>query len=126
MIATIVAVPASHPAPQSGGELSCTPSAAPAWPPADAAAMRAWQAAVGDDAAIALRLGLSRATVYIHRRRHGVAALLRESDRRVREKRPRARLSKRAMARLYAGRRYEDTRLCRRPDYVVAGAGWAL
>ncbi len=96
------------------------------WPPHDGAVMRAWQAAVGDDAAIAEHLGISRATVYNHRRRHGVAALPRREDRRVREKRPRARLSARAMTRLYAGRRYEDLALRVRPVDAVSGVGWVF
>lgn len=96
------------------------------WPPYDAGGMKAWQNAVGDDAAIAIHLGLSRATVYNHRRRHGVAALPRREDRRVREKRPRARLSKRAIARLYAGRCYEDRNLRDRPVDCVRGAGWVF
>jgi hypothetical protein len=100
--------------------------AAPEWPPADCAAMRAWQAAVGGDAAIAMHLGISQATVYIHRRRHGVAALPRDADRRVRERPPRPRLSNRAIVGLYAGRRYEDRALRRRPDDAVSGVGWVF
>jgi hypothetical protein len=96
------------------------------WPPVGAAAMRALQSAFGDDAAISSQFRLSRATVYIYRRRLGVAALPRGKDRRVREKRPRARLSNRAMAQLYRGRSYEDAALRRRPDNAVRGVGWVF
>ena len=96
------------------------------WPPGNPDTMRRWQAEIGDDAAIALHFGLSRATVYNHRRRLGVAALPRGEDRRVREKRPRARLSRRAMTRLYGGRRYEDLALRSRPVDAVPGAGWVF
>ena len=106
-------------------------SAAPAptgaiWPPADAVAMRALQSKLGDDVSIASHFGISRATVYNYRRRFGVAALPRGADRRVREKRPRARLSSPAMARLYGGRSYEDAALRRRPDNAVRGVGWVF
>lgn len=78
------------------------------WPPRSAEEMRAWQAQVGTDLEIALALGLSRATIYGHRMKYGVAALPRKTDKRVREKRLRERTSKAAMRRLYKGRRYED------------------
>lgn len=96
------------------------------WPPVDAAAMRAWHATIGNDAAIARHLGLSQATVSIYRRRHGVAPSPQKEDRRVREKRPRARLSRRAIGRLYGGRCYEDVVLRKRPDNVVRGVDWTL
>jgi len=98
----------------------------PVWPPADPGAMCDWLAVFGGDAAIARHLGLCQATVANYRRRLGVAALPRTSDRRVRERRPRARLSRRAVVRLYAGRRYEDQALRQRPVNVVRGVGWVL
>lgn len=72
--------------------------------------MRAWQQQVGTDLEIAQHLGLSRASVYGQRMKFGVPALPRKKRARVREKRPGARLTKFQMARLYAGRRYEDRR----------------
>ena len=100
--------------------------AMPAWPPSDAMAMRDWQGVCGGDAAIARRLGLCQATIAIYRRRLGVPALPRGTDRRVRERRPRARLTQRAVARLYDGRRYEDLALRQRPANAVRGIGWVL
>jgi hypothetical protein len=55
-----------------------------------------------------------------------VAALPRDADRRVRERPPRPRLSNRAIVGLYAGRRYEDRALRRRPDDAVSGVGWVF
>ena len=82
----------------------------PAWPPANASEMRAWQQQVGTDLEIAQHLGLSRASVYGQRMKFGIPALPRKKRARVREKRPGARITKFQMARLYAGRRYEDRR----------------
>lgn len=97
-----------------------------AWPPTDAATMRAWQNAIGSDAAIACHLGLSTATVGNHRRRHGVAPLREVTDRRMHEKRPRARMSGAKRMRIYSNRRYEDVRLRERPANAVPGIGWVL
>jgi len=78
------------------------------WPPATVAEMRAWQQQVGTDLEIARHLGLSRASVYGQRIKFGLAALPRKKRARVREKRPGARMTKFQIARLYAGRSYED------------------
>lgn len=78
------------------------------WPPATAAEMRAWQQQVGTDLEIARHLGLSRASVYGQRMKFGLPALPRKKRARVREKRPGARMTKFQIARLYAGRSYED------------------
>jgi len=82
----------------------------PAWPPVDAAEMRAWQQQVGTDLEIAQHLGLSRASIYGQRIKFGVSALPRKKRARVRERRPGARMTRFQMARLYAGRSYEDQR----------------
>ena len=112
---TSVPAPASH----KSGDI-------PDWPPADATAMLDWQRFCGGDGAIAHRLGLCQATVANYRRRLGVPALPRSVDRRVRERRPRARLTQRAVARLYGGRRYEDRALRQRPANAVRGVDWVL
>ncbi len=92
------------------------------WPPRDGAEMIAWQSRVGTDLEIARALGLSRASIYGLRMKFGVAALPRKRRARVRERRPGSRMSKLAMARLYAGRRYEDRKgpLVRRPVMLIA------
>jgi len=78
------------------------------WPPRSDEEMRAWQRAVGTDLEIARLLGLSRASIYGQRMKFGVPALPRKKRARVREHRAGSRITKTAMARLYAGRRYED------------------
>ncbi len=80
------------------------------WPPRDGAEMVAWQQRVGTDLEIARALGLSRASIYGQRMKFGVAALPRKPRARVREKAPGSRMTRWQIARLYAGRRYEDRR----------------
>lgn len=70
--------------------------------------MVAWQRQVGTDLEIARHLGLSRASIYGQRMKFSVPALPRKKRSRVRERRPGATLRKYEIARLYAGRRYED------------------
>lgn len=89
------------------------------WPPASSAEMKAWQQQVGTDLEIARFLGLSRASVYGQRTKFGVPALPRKKRARVREKRPGARMTGFQMARLYAGRRYEDRSGTPRPRRSV-------
>ena len=84
------------------------------WPPRSEEEMLAWQRAVGTDLEIARLLGLSRASIYGQRVKYGVASLPHKKRARVRERRAGSRITKIAMARLYAGRRYED-RGARRP-----------
>lgn len=78
------------------------------WPPRSDEEMLAWQRAVGTDLEIARLLGLSRASIYGQRMKFGVPALPRKKRARVRERRAGSRITKAAMARLYAGRAYED------------------
>ena len=78
------------------------------WPPRSDEEMQAWQRAVGTDLEIARLLGLSRASIYGQRMKFGVAALPRKKRARVRERHAGSRITKAAMNRLYAGRRYED------------------
>ncbi len=78
------------------------------WPPVSAAEMIAWQQMVGTDLEIARHLGLSRASIYGQRMKFGIPALPRKKRARVRERQPGPRKTKREIARLYAGRRYED------------------
>ena len=70
--------------------------------------MVAWQREVGTDLEIARYLGLSRASIYGQRMKFSVPALPRKKRARVREKQPGPILRKYEIARLYAGRRYED------------------
>jgi hypothetical protein len=78
------------------------------WPPRSDEEMLAWQRAVGTDLEIARLLGLSRASIYGQRMKFGVPALPRKKRARVRERRAGSRITKTAMTRIYAGRRYED------------------
>lgn len=80
----------------------------PDWPPASAEEMVAWQRQIGTDLEIARHLGLSRASVYGQRVKFGIPALPRKKRARVREKQPGARMTRFQIARLYAGRQYEN------------------
>ncbi len=80
----------------------------PDWPPSSAAEMVLWQRQVGTDLEIARHLGLSRASVYGQRTKFGIPALPRKKRGRVREKQPGARMTRHQIARLYAGRQYEN------------------
>lgn len=89
------------------------------WPPASRAEMEAWQVQVGTDLEIARFLGLSRASIYGQRIKYGVPALPRKKRARVREKRPGTRMTRFQIARLYAGRRYEDRAGMPRPRKTI-------
>ena len=78
------------------------------WPPGSDEEMVAWQLAVGTDLEIARMLGQSRASIYGQRMKFGVPALPRKKRARIHEGCPVSRINKAAMARLYAGRKYED------------------
>ncbi len=78
------------------------------WPPRCADEMVAWQCRIGTDLEIARFLCLSRASIYGQRMKFSVPALPRKKRARVREKQPGAVLKHYEIARLYAGRRYED------------------
>lgn len=78
------------------------------WPPRSAGEMEAWQRHAGTDLEIARALGLSRASIYGQRMKFGVVALPRKTRARVRERQPGATMNRFQIARLYAGRTYED------------------
>jgi len=97
------------------------------WPPRSAGEMEAWQSHVGTDLEIARVLGLSRASIYGQRMKFGVVALPRKKRARVRERQPGATMNRFQIARLYAGRSYEDRtsappilREAIAPSYLIA------
>lgn len=97
------------------------------WPPRSAGEMEAWQCHVGTDLEIARALGLSRASIYGQRMKFEVPALPRRKRARVRERQPGATINRFQIARLYAGREYEDRtsappllREAKAPAYLIA------
>ncbi len=78
------------------------------WPPRSDEEMLAWQRAVGTDLEIARLLGLSRASIYGQRIKFGLPSLPRKKRACVRKRRLGNQITRAAMDRLYAGRRYED------------------
>ncbi|HCP01635.1 MAG: hypothetical protein CL573_08485 [Alphaproteobacteria bacterium] len=96
------------------------------WPPQSDDEMLEWQRAVGTDLEIARLLGLSRASIYGQRIKFGVPSVARKKRTRVCECRLERQSNKIAIARLYAGRRYEDwgQGLSRRSQVKPTGMFW--
>lgn len=82
------------------------------WPPGNREVLIAWQQQVGTDLQIATRLGISRATVYGQRKRHGVPPLPRKKQASREEPMPACVMSDAAVAALFRARRFEDVRSC--------------